>query len=571
PKPSIDTGAGLERVTSVVQGKGSNYDIDLFAGCLATVERLSKLKYGGTWNNVQDSAMRVIADHSRTAAFLIADGVQPSNEGRGYVLRRIMRRAIRHGDQTLDLSEPFFHETVDAIITSMHEAYPELKEKRDFVLEVTRHEEAAFRRTLRAGRALLMKEVARLEQTKSKVISGEIVWDLHQTFGFPWDLTEVMAKELDLSIDKKRFDQLLDEERERQEKNQLSSTQAVADVYMKLAGSLPETKFLGYEGEGVSGTGKVLAILKAGVKVETAKTGETVEVVLDQTPFYGNSGGQVGDTGTMTAKGVRVDVLDVQKPAGSLFVHKVKVAEGTLAANETLTLQVDAERRNRIRANHSATHLLHRALKVVLGETVNQKGSEVTPEQLRFDFSTYQALTQEQIDRVEDLVNGWVRDNKGAETKVMGLAEARAAGAVALFGEKYGEKVRVVTVHPESTELCGGTHVFRSGDIGLFKIVEESAIAAGVRRIVAYTGAAAVNHFRGIERLLLQSAALYKATPSDLPKRIETNQKRVKELEKKIEEVQLKAASASTDAESVQDVNGIKVLTHRVDGADANL
>ncbi|MBM4776751.1 MAG: alanine--tRNA ligase [Archangiaceae bacterium] len=571
PKPSIDTGAGLERVTSVVQGKGSNYDIDLFAGCLATVERLSKLKYGGTWNNVQDSAMRVIADHSRTAAFLIADGVQPSNEGRGYVLRRIMRRAIRHGDQTLDLSEPFFHETVDAIITSMHEAYPELKEKRDFVLEVTRHEEAAFRRTLRAGRALLMKEVARLEQTKSKVISGEIVWDLHQTFGFPWDLTEVMAKELDLSIDKKRFDALLDEERERQEKNQLNSTQAVADVYMKLAGSLPETKFLGYEGEGVTGTGKVLAILKAGVKVETAKTGETVEVVLDQTPFYGNSGGQVGDTGTMTAKGVRVDVLDVQKPAGSLFVHKVKVAEGTLAANETLTLQVDAERRNRIRANHSATHLLHRALKVVLGETVNQKGSEVTPEQLRFDFSTYQALTQEQIDRVEDLVNGWVRDNKGAETKVMGLAEARAAGAVALFGEKYGEKVRVVTVHPESTELCGGTHVFRSGDIGLFKIIEESAIAAGVRRIVAYTGAAAVNHFRGIERLLMQSAALYKAAPPDLPKRIETNQKRVKELEKKIEEVQLKAASASTDAESVQDVNGIKVLTHRVDGADANL
>jgi alanyl-tRNA synthetase len=249
----------------------------------------------------------------------------------------------------------------------------------------------------------------------------------------------------------------------------------------------------------------------------------------------------------------------------------VKVAEGTLAANETLTLQVDAERRNRIRANHSATHLLHRALKVVLGETVNQKGSEVTPDQLRFDFSTYQALTQEQIDRVEDLVNGWVRDNKGAETKVMGLAEARAAGAVALFGEKYGDKVRVVTVHPESTELCGGTHVFRSGDIGLFKIIEESAIAAGVRRIVAYTGAAAVNHFRGIERLLMQSAALYKAAPPDLPKRIETNQKRVKELEKKIEEVQLKAASASTDAESVQDVNGIKVLTHRVDGADANL
>jgi alanyl-tRNA synthetase len=340
---------------------------------------------------------------------------------------------------------------------------------------------------------------------------------------------------------------------------------------MKLAAELPETKFLGHDGDGVSGSGKVLAILKGGVKSEIAKAGDTVELVLDQTPFYGESGGQVGDTGGLSGAGVKLEVLDVQKPAGGLFVHKAKVVSGSLAVHDALTLSVDVERRNRIRANHSATHLLHRALKIVLGETVNQKGSIVHPDYLRFDFSAYQALSPDQIDRVEDLVNAWVRENEGAQTKVMGLSEAKAAGAVALFGEKYGEKVRVVTVHHESTELCGGTHVFRSGDIGLFKITEESAIAAGVRRIVALTGSAAMNHLRALERTLLTAAGLYKTAPDELPRRIEASQKRVKELEKKLEEAQLKAASASTDAESVQDVNGIKVLTHRVDGADANL
>jgi alanyl-tRNA synthetase len=570
PKPSIDTGAGLERVASVVQGKGSNYDIDLFSGVIQKVSSLAKRPYGGSWNSVQDAAMRVIADHSRTAAFLIADGVQPSNEGRGYVLRRIMRRAIRHGDHNLDLSEPFFHETVDAIITAMHGQYPELKEKRDFVLEVTRHEEEAFRRTLRHGLAILMKEIKKLEESGSKVLSGQLVFTMHDTHGFPPDLTEVAAKEYGYSIDLEGYERIRKETIEKAESH-LPGDARIADVYMKLAGELPETKFLGYDGEGLSGSGKVLAILQSGVKREVAKAGDTVELVLDQTPFYGESGGQVGDTGGMTGAGVKLEVLDVQKPAGGLFVHKAKVVSGSVAVHDTLTLSVDVERRNRIRANHSATHLLHRALKIVLGETVNQKGSIVHPDYLRFDFSAYQALSPDQIDRVEDLVNAWVRENEGAQTKVMGLSEAKAAGAVALFGEKYGEKVRVVTVHHESTELCGGTHVFRSGDIGLFKITEESAIAAGVRRIVALTGSAAMNHLRALERTLLTAAGLYKTAPDELPKRIEASQKRVKELEKKLEEAQLKAASASTDAESVQDVNGIKVLTHRVDGADANL
>ncbi|MEW5742961.1 MAG: alanine--tRNA ligase [Myxococcota bacterium] len=571
PRPSIDTGAGLERVTAVVQGKKSNYDTDLFTPIIATVEQLTGRKYAGSWTDPHDAAMRVIADHARATAFLVADGVQPSNEGRGYVLRRIMRRAIRHGDQTLELDTVFFPKCVDAVVSALGGQFPELKEKREFVLEVARHEEEAFRRTLRAGRALIAKEFGRLEQAKTKVVSGDVVWDLHQTYGFPWDLTEVMAREQGYSIDKRRFDELLEEEQNRN-RGALTSEKGIADVYMALAGKHGDTRFTGYEGDGVTGTGKVLAIIKGGQPHEVAKAGDAVELVLDQSPFYGESGGQVGDTGAMTAKGVRVEISDTQKPVGGLLVHKGKVAEGSIAVGDTLALAVDRERRDRIRANHSATHLLHRALKVVLGETVNQKGSVVNPDSLRFDFSHFSAMTPEQVERVEDLVNGWIRENQGATTKVMALADAKAAGAVALFGEKYGEQVRVVTVHPESTELCGGTHVRRSGDIGLFRIVQESAIASGVRRIVALTGQAAVQYSRELERHLKRAAELYKASPAELPARIESSQKRVKELEKQLEELKLNATSgAGKAAENVQDVNGIKVLTQRVDPADANL
>ncbi|MEW6430550.1 MAG: alanine--tRNA ligase [Myxococcota bacterium] len=571
PRPSIDTGAGLERVTAVVQGKASNYDTDLFTPIIATVEKLSGRKYAGSWTDHHDAAMRVIADHARATAFLVADGVQPSNEGRGYVLRRIMRRAIRHGDQTLELEKVFFHECVDAVVAALGGQFPELGEKREFILEVARHEEEAFRRTLRSGRALIAKEFGRLEQTKTKVVAGEIVWDLHQTYGFPWDLTEVIAREQGFSIDKKRFDQLLEEERNRNE-GPLGAEKGIADVYMQLAGRLGETKFLGYDGDGVVGEGKVLALVKGGKSVEVAKAGDEVEVVLDQTPFYGESGGQVGDTGEMTGKGVRLEVTDTQKPTGGMIVHHAKVVSGSVAVHDVLSLAVDKERRDKIRANHSATHLLHKALKVVLGETVNQKGSVVGPDSLRFDFSHFSAMTPEQVERVEDLVNGWIRENRGAETKVMGLNDAKAAGAVALFGEKYGDRVRVVTVHPESTELCGGTHVHRSGDIGLFRVVQESAIASGVRRIVALTGQAAVQHGRELEKHLKRAAELYKAQPADLATRIEASQKRLKELEKQLEEARLNAQAAGAKAdENVQDVNGIKVLTRRVDPADANL
>jgi len=570
PRPSIDTGAGLERVTAYVQGKKSNYDTDLFTPIFATIEKLSGKTYGAKWDSATDAAMRVIADHARATAFLVADGVQPSNEGRGYVLRRIMRRAIRHGDQHLHLDDVFFFKCVEAVIETMGVAYPELKEKRSFLLEVAQREEESFRRTLKRGLGLIAQEFESLRKSGGKQLTGAVVWDLHQTYGFPWDLTEVIAKEEGFGIDKKGFEALLEQERERASQGALGSEKGIADIYMKLAGALPETKFLGYEMQ--HGDGKVLALVKGGQQVEVAKAGDEVEVIVDQTPFYGESGGQVGDTGTIVAKGAKLIVTDTQKPAGSLFVHKAKLTEGVLAVHDTVALTVDSARRDKIRANHSATHLLHKALKVVLGDNVNQKGSVVNAELLRFDFSHYSPLTQAEIDRVEDLVNGWVRDNQDAETRVMNIAEAKAAGAVALFGEKYGEKVRVVTVHPESTELCGGTHVKRSGDIGLFKIQQEMSIASGVRRIVALTGAAALEHSRHQEQLLTHAAELFKATPGDLAKRIENAQKRIKELEKKLEEAQLRAASGSAKgSETVQEINGIKLLTQRIDPADATV
>ena len=567
PRPSIDTGAGLERVTAVVQGKASNYDTDLFTPILAKVEALSGKRYGGSWQSHSDAAMRVIADHARATAFLVADGVQPSNEGRGYVLRRIMRRAIRHGSQTLGLEQAFLAPCVDAVVEGMGAAYPELRERRQFLLEVARHEEDAFRRTLQRGLARIQGWT---KSATGKVIPGDVVWDLHQTYGFPWDLTEVIAREGGFGIDKPGFDRLLADEQERASSGSLGQEKGIADVYLRLAGRLGETRFGGYEGDGVAGEGKVLALLKGSAEVQAAKAGDEVEVVLDQTPFYGESGGQVGDTGAMTAKGLRLEVLDTQKPVPTLVVHRAKVLEGTVAVHDVLSLAVDVERRDRIRANHSATHLLHKALRVVLGGTVQQKGSVVSPDQLRFDFSHFSALAPEELSRVEDLVNQWIRENQAAQTKVMALDEARASGAVALFGEKYGEKVRVVTVHPESTELCGGTHVRRTGDIGTFKLLSESSIASGVRRVVAVTGAAALAASRVAERELEQAAALFKVPPKDLLKRIEATQRRLKELEKKLEEAQLKGQGQG-GGEQVREVHGVKVLTQRVDPADAKV
>jgi alanyl-tRNA synthetase len=569
PKPSIDTGAGLERIASVAQGKRSNYDTDLFQGILAKVSELA----GKPYTQEGGASMRVVADHSRATAFLIADGVQPSNEGRGYVLRRIMRRAIRHGS-LLGLDEVFFHKVVDRVIELMGDAYPELHESRAFILEATRHEEESFRRTLDRGLKLIDEEIGKLKADGHKVLPGEAVYLLHGTYGFPWDLTQIVARERGFDIDEDRFRALMEDEAERN-KFAGSGEKAVSDVWPQLRERLGETTFLGYDGEGHEGEGSVKALVKNGVEVTEAHAGETVELVLDRTPFYGESGGQLGDTGRMVGHGGKAvaEVEDAQRPVPGLIVHKVKVTQGSFKPGDMVQAAVNGERRRAIRANHSATHLLHKALKLVLGEHVKQAGSVVAPDYLRFDFSHFTALTPEQVDQVEDLVNGWVRENEDAQVRIMKLDEAKKAGAVAMFGEKYGELVRVVTVHSMSTELCGGTHVRRSGDIGLFKLVSEGGIASGVRRITAVTGAGAVAHVREAERELKKAAELLKTSPKDVVKRVEATQKRVKELERKVEEVAVKAQAAGSKdlLEQARELNGIRVLATRMDPADANV
>jgi alanyl-tRNA synthetase len=569
PRPSIDTGAGLERIASVVQGKRSNYDTDLFQAILSRVSELAGRPYEAEAD--AGASMRVIADHSRTAAFLIGDGVQPSNEGRGYVLRRIMRRAIRHGATKLGLSQVFFAQAVDRVIDVMGDAYPELRENRTFILEVCRHEEEAFRRTLDKGLRLIDEEIAKLQKAGGTVLSDKTVYFLHGTHGFPWDLTEIIARERGFGIDKEGFERLMEADRTDFE----SSAKGQGTVYKMLREQLGETTFLGYEGEGHDGEGSLRAIVKDGAQADFAREGEEVELVLDRTPFYGESGGQVGDTGHVVAHGGKAEakVLDAQRPVPGLIVHHVKVLKGELRVGDVVQASVDGERRKSIRANHSATHLLHRALKVVLGDHVKQAGSVVAPDMLRFDFSHFGPMTPEQTDQVEDLVNAWIRDNADAVVRNMKLDEAKKSGAVAMFGEKYGDVVRVVTVHPQTTELCGGTHVKRSGDIGMLKVTSEAGVASGVRRITAVTGAGALQYVRETERELRKSAALLKAQPRELSQRIEATQKRMKELERKAEEAAVRATTGATQdpLALAKDVNGVKVVTTRVDPADANV
>jgi alanyl-tRNA synthetase len=570
PKPSIDTGAGLERMASVVQGKRSNYETDLFRDIIATVEELAKRKYDP---GEPGAPMRVIADHSRAAAFLVSDGVQPSNEGRGYVLRRIMRRAIRHGSQ-LGLNDVFLPQTVGRVIQLMSDAYPELRENRSFVLEVCRHEEESFRRTLDRGLRMIDEEIESARRSGKKVLSGDVVFFLHDTHGFPWDLTQIIARERGFDIDQAGYEERMQRQREQGEFGG-SGAKAVSDVYHRLVHKLGETTFLGYEGEGHEGEGSVAAIVKAGHEAPELHAGEEGEVITDRTPFYGESGGQIGDTGRLTGSGghVEAEVLDAQRPVPALIVHRVKVTRGTLRVGDAVLLSVDGERRTAIRANHSATHLLHKALKVVLGDHVKQAGSVVAPDYMRFDYAHFAAPTAEQLEQIEDLVNLWIRDNAEAQTRVMEIEEAKKSGAVALFGEKYGERVRVVSVHPESVELCGGTHVHRTGDIGLFKITGESSIASGVRRIVAVTGRGALEHVRETEKEVRRASELLKSTPREVSKRVEALQKRVRELERKVEEAALRATGASSRnvMEQVREVKGVKVLTTRVDPADAKV
>jgi alanyl-tRNA synthetase len=561
PKPSIDTGAGLERLSAVVQGVRSNYDTDLLRGIIAAGERVSGKKYGK--NADDDVALRVIADHARATTFLVGDGVLPSNEGRGYVLRRIMRRAIRYGTR-LGLEKPFLHEICRAVIEAMSGAYPDLRENQSFILEVALREEESFRRTLDRGLKLIEEEMGR---AKGKTLPGEVVFRLYDTFGFPKDLTEIVAAERGFGVDHEGYERALAEQQSRSEFKG-SGDKAIAEVYPRLRTELGDTEFTGYGETGSQG--KIRALLRNGQRVEKALAGEEVEIVTDRTPFYGESGGQVGDAGALTGPKGRAEIVDVQKPVGSLIVHHAKVTAGELHAGDTVDLAVDGERRQRIRGNHSATHLLHWALKKVVGDHVKQAGSVVHPDYLRFDYSHFQAPALEALAEVERLVNAQVRRNAVAETEELALDEARRTGAVALFGEKYGDRVRVVQMGPDSRELCGGTHVGRTGDIGFFKIQSEGSIASGVRRIVALTGDAAVRLIQEEEQQIRHAAELLKGSPKELVQRVEVASRRIKELEQGLAAEKKRAATSSSKdlLEGLREVKGVKVLAARADSPE---
>lgn len=550
PAPSVDTGMGLERISAVLQHVHSNYEIDLFQSLLkAAAEAI------GCANDDAPS-LKVVADHIRSCSFLVADGVLPSNEGRGYVLRRIIRRACRHGNK-LGAKGTFFHKIVAALVTEMGEAFPELKQQQAHIERVLKTEEEQFAKTLEHGLKILEQDLASLQ---GQVIPGDIVFKLYDTYGFPVDLTADIARERELTVDEEGFEREMEAQRER-----ARASSAFGMDYNSLVKVDVDTRFLGYAG--TSGSGKVVALFKAGAAVDSLAEGEEGVVVLDQTPFYAESGGQVGDCGYLEGAGVRFDVRDTTK-AGGAFLHHGIVAKGGLSVGTSVKAEADSTVRSATALNHSATHLLHAALRRVLGEHVQQKGSLVDSQRLRFDFSHFEAIKPEQLKALEDIVNTEIRRNTAVETEETDIETAKAKGAMALFGEKYGDQVRVLSMGGDfSVELCGGTHVSRTGDIGLFKITSEGGVASGVRRIEAVTGAAALAYLNGAEEQLKEAAVLVKGSRDNVLDKLAALLERNRQLEKEVDQLKAKAASAAGDdlAASAVEVKGVKVLAARLD------
>jgi alanyl-tRNA synthetase len=554
PRPSVDTGMGLERIAAVMQGVHSTYEIDLFKNLIRAAGRLA-----GT-SVLTSSSLRVIADHIRACAFLVVDGVLPSNEGRGYVLRRIIRRAIRHGYK-LGIQQPFFYKLVPVLVQEMGEAYPELTRGRALAERVLRQEEERFAETLANGMVLLEGAIRNLRG--KQVIDGDTVFKLYDTYGFPADLTADVARERGLSIDLARFEAAMDEQRRRSQEASKFGVDLAAGTSVDA-----QTVFRGYEG--LEAPGQVVALLKDGAKVGALEKGEKGEVILDRTPFYAEAGGQVGDAGELTGAGVRFIVSDTLK-RGAAHGHLGTVMQGRVKIGDTLDARVDEARRQATALNHTATHLLHAALRQVLGTHVSQKGSLVAPDRLRFDFSHFQAVTPEELHQIERLVNAQIRANTRAETRVMDYDSAVAAGAIALFGEKYDKEVRVLRLGEFSMELCGGTHVRRSGDIGLFKIVSESGVASGVRRIEALTGEGAMNYVEETDGVLRDLAGLMRGSREELTDKVREQLERTRQLEREIRSLKDRLASGSgVDlAAGAVDVKGVKVVATKVEGADA--
>ncbi len=558
PAPCVDTGMGLERLAAILQHVHTNYEIDLFQ---ALIRKASELT--GT-ADLENKSLRVIADHIRACSFLIVDGVLPSNEGRGYVLRRIIRRALRHG-WMLGVRQPFFSKLVPTLVEQMGEAYPELPAAVDTVTRALQAEEERFAETLDAGMKIF-EDVA--GKASNGVIPGVDAFRLYDTYGFPLDLTQDIARERDLTVDIAGFDAAMEQQRETA--RAAGKFGGGVTLPAELVATLSPTQFLGYDRLQADGL-SVLALLKDGRPVQSADAGDAVIVITNQTPFYAESGGQVGDTGVLTGNGVRLVVEDTQKFAGQFHGHVGTLSEGGLKVGDVLSGQVDGERRGATILNHSATHLLHAALREVLGTHVQQKGSLVAPDRLRFDFSHFQPITPEELAVIERKVNEQVRANNAAEVHNMGMQEALDFGAMALFGEKYGENVRVLKMGDYSTELCGGTHVGRTGDIGLFKITSEGGVSSGVRRIEAVTGQGALDYVSHEEAQLAEAAALLGGAASDVVEKIRQLGERQKKLERELEAVKAKqAAGATADlGSSAVEVNGVKILAVRLEGFDA--
>ena len=555
PKPSVDTGMGLERIAAVMQGVHSNYQIDLFQALITAAANILGVA------DLEDSSLKVIADHIRSCAFLIVDGVMPGNEGRGYVLRRIIRRAIRHGNK-LGATAPFFHRLVGTLAQQMGEAYPDLVKRQAQVEKALLAEEEQFAKTLDNGMQILEEALAGLV---SNEIPGALVFKLYDTYGFPTDLTNDIARERGLSLDMTGYDTAMAEQRMRSQEG--GSFRVDYSSVLTLEGS---TTFTGYDGE--TGRGAVTALLRDGEKVASLAVGEVGVVVLDSTPFYAESGGQAGDCGYLDGQGVRLEVTDTTRAAGQ-HLHHVKVLEGRVSEGDSLRASVDSQVRQRTRLNHSATHLLHAALRRVLGEHVAQKGSLVDSERLRFDFSHPQGVSAAELKAIENLVNAQIRANTVVSTRIMSMEDAVAAGAMALFGEKYGDEVRVLAMGVDdfSVELCGGTHASRTGDIGLLRIVAEAGVAAGVRRIEAVTGSGALAHVDRAEQRLAAVCDVVKGSGDNVVDKVAALRLENRELEKEVARLKQKlATSAGGDLTAAAvDVAGVKVLAATVDGADA--
>ncbi|MFO7559346.1 MAG: alanine--tRNA ligase [Desulfobacterales bacterium] len=559
PKPSIDTGMGLERIASVLQNAPTNYETDLFLPIIQKVENLSEKRMGE--KPEIDVSMKVIADHSRAAAFLIGDGVLPSNEGRGYVLRRIMRRAIRYG-RNIGLEKPFLHETARIVSDIMASAYPDLKEADAFITNVIKNEEVRFSETLDHGLRLLEETLFELKEKGETSIPGRMIFKLYDTFGFPVDIVRDVVRDQNMSLDMDGFNAAM--EKQKSQSRSIVSFSKLSDAYRNLSAAGIQSEFFGYDT--LTCNSKILVIVKDGNEIQEAGKGEEIELVVEKTPFYGESGGQAGDSGEISTDGFKMEVESTLKDPTGLIIHRGKIVRGSIQKGEEVILTVAGAKRSKTALNHTATHILHAALRTVLGDHVKQAGSLVAPDRLRFDFTHFSSVSPDDLNRIEKFVNDRIRENIPVNSDEMNAEEAFKTGATALFEEKYGDQVRVVSLGGFSKEFCGGTHTDRTGDIGLFKITGESSVAAGVRRIEALTGESAVEYVQHAVRTVNEAAGILKEKPEALAERIKKLMASQKSLEKEKEQLKAKMAMMSADAprEEYREINGIKVLAKKV-------